>query len=272
MKQSLIQYMHMKHLPSWSDLVQSALAIFVLSVSLASTSVKAHDIKVLTTGAYKQMVVAMVPIFEAQTGHKIKMDNDTAGGLVKRIKAGEAFDVLILTPEALSGLAKASVVDPKTMVSIAKVGIGVAVKSGQVQPKIQTVDDFLLALKNAKKVAYIDPASGGSSGLYLDQLFKSKGWSEMVSAKAVLINGGYVAEALVRGEADLAIHQISEIVPVKGATLVGPLPEELQNYTTYAGAVSAQTPWPQVAQDFLSLLLSAPAAKMMSDKGMSPLN
>ena len=262
----------MKQLPSWFDFVQGVLSLFLLSCALTATGVKAHDIQVLTTGAYKQMVLAMIPIFEAQTGHKIRMDNDTAGGLVKRIKAGETFDVLILTPEALSGLAKAAVVDPKTIVSIAKVGIGVAVKSGQGPPRIHTVDDFLLALRNAKKVAYIDPASGGSSGLYLDQLFKSKGWSEIVSAKAVLINGGYVAEALVRGEADLAIHQISEIVPVKGATLVGPLPEELQNYTTYAGALSAKSARPQEAQVFLTLLLSAQAANLMRDKGMMPLN
>ncbi len=251
-----------------TQLLSRLCAICLLMVSLCAN---AESIKVLTTGAYKQMVLALIPIFEAQTGHKVSMDNETAGELIKRVNSGEAFDVLILTPQALKNFAELSVVDAKSIVSIAKVGIGVAVKQGQALPVIQTVDDFVDALKKAKKVAYIDPASGGSSGIYLDQLFKRKGWSEMVSAKAFLVNGGYVANALVSGDADLAIHQISEIVPVKGATLVGPLPEELQNYTVYSGAISAKTPQSKVAKDFLALMSSAQAAALMREKGMTPL-
>jgi molybdate transport system substrate-binding protein len=244
---------------------------FAMCFLLASLGASAESLKVLTTGAYKQMVLALIPIFESQSGHKVSMENETAGELIKRVNSGEAFDILILTPQALKTFAELSVVDPKSIVSIAKVGIGVAVKQGQALPAIQTVDDFLAALKKAKKVAYIDPASGGSSGIYLDQLFKRKGWSEMVTAKAFLVNGGYVANALVSGEADLAIHQISEIVPVKGATLVGPLPEELQNYTVYSGAISSKTSQSKAATEFLALMSSAQAASLMREKGMTPM-
>lgn len=246
---------------------------WMVALTLCAASAQAQSLKVLTTGAYKQMVLAMMPVFEAQTGQKVVMDNETAGVLVKRVKAGEAFDVLILTPQALESFAHSEVplVDAKTITPIAKVGIGVAVKAGQVKPPLKTVDDFLKALKEAKKVAYIDPASGGSSGIYLDQLFERRGWAEMVRPKAVLINGGYVAEALVKDQADLAIHQISEIVPVRGADLVGPLPEELQNYTLYAGAVSAQTPYAEKAKAFLALISGAQAAALMREKGMTPM-
>ncbi|MFN0004160.1 MAG: molybdate ABC transporter substrate-binding protein [Burkholderiaceae bacterium] len=247
------------------------LGLSFLCWAMMSLNASAESIKVLTTGAYKQMILAMIPVFEAQTGHKVSMDNETAGELIKRVKSGEAFDVLILTPQALKSFGQEGVVESKSIVSIAKVGIGVAVKEGQELPNIKTVDDFLLALTRAKKVAYINPASGGSSGIYLDQLFKSKGWSEMISPKAFLVNGGYVASALVSGEADLAIHQISEIVPVKGARLVGPLPEELQNYTVYSGAIGSKALKPQVARDFLALVSSAQAAQLMREKGMTPM-
>jgi len=248
--------------------------VWVLAAGLSPLAVGAQTMKVLTTGAYKQMVLAMIPAFEAQTAYKVAMDNDTAGALIKRVKAGESFDVLILTPQALEGFAQGetAVVDAKTIVSIAKVAIGVAVRQGEEKPALKTVDDFLMALKKAKKIAYIDPASGGSSGIYLAQLFDKKGWSEMVAPKAVLINGGYVADALVKGQADLAIHQISEIVPVKGASLVGPLPEELQNYTIYAGAVSARSAYPQAARDFLTLISSPQAGALMREKGMTPFH
>jgi len=250
--------------------------IFFLGLSylfgvMLSLNASAESIKVLTTGAYKQMILTMIPLFEVQTGHKVSMDNETAGELIKRVKSGEAFDVLILTPQALKGFGDEGVVESKSIVSIAKVGIGIAVKQGQDLPSIKTVDDFEVALTKAKKIAYINPASGGSSGIYLDQLFKSKGWSEMIKPKAFLVNGGYVANALVTGEADLAIHQISEIVPVKGASLVGPLPEELQNYTVYAGAVGSKTPHNKVAKDFLNLLSSPQAAQFMREKGMTPM-
>ena len=131
-----------------TQLLSRLCAICLLMVSLGAN---AESIKVLTTGAYKQMVLALIPIFEAQTGHKVSMDNETAGELIKRVNSGEAFDVLILTPQALKNFAELSVVDAKSIVSIAKVGIGVAVKQGQALPVIQTVDDFVDALKKAKK-------------------------------------------------------------------------------------------------------------------------
>ena len=89
-------------------------------------------------------------------------------------------------------------------------------------------------------MAYIDPTSGGYSGIYLDGLFQRLAIADSVRSKAVLVPGGLVAERLVTGEADLAIHQISEILPVAGVTVVGPLAEAIQNYTTYAGAVSSR--------------------------------
>jgi molybdate transport system substrate-binding protein len=152
---------------------------------------------------------------------------------------------------------------------LAQVAIGVAVKSGAPQPRIGNVEEFKQAVLAARKPAYVDPAAGGSSGIYLDKLFERMGIAEQVRAKAVLVPGGYVADRLVSGDADLAIHQISEIIPVKGVTLVGPLPEEVQNYTTYAGAVSSRAAQAEAARALLATFSSPEAAEILRAKGMT---
>jgi molybdate transport system substrate-binding protein len=244
--------------------------LFALAGTTLAFQAHADNIKVLTTGAFKQVVVAMVQPFESRTGHKVEVVNDTAGGVSKRVAGGEAFDVLVLTPAALKTLGAEGKVDPASIAPLAKVAIGVAVKDGAPQPAIGTVEQFKAALLAAKKVAYIDPASGGSSGIYLDGLFQKMGIADAVRAKAVLVPGGLVAERLVTDEADLAVHQISEILPVKGAVLVGPLPEAVQNYTTYAGAVAANGSHTEAAKAFLASLTDPAAAGLLNAKGMTP--
>ena len=251
-------------MPQLASLVLAS--VLALSAQLA----QADTLKVLTTGAYKQVLMALVPGFEARTGHKLEVDNDTAGALSRRIAAGETFDVLVLTPGGLKPLAANGKVVPDSVTDLGRAAIGVAVKDGTPLPAMGTVEEFKQAVLNAKKVAYIDPAAGGSSGIYLDGLFQRMGIAQAVRAKAVLVPGGLVATRLVSGEADLAIHQISEILPVAGVTLVGPLPEAIQNYTTYAGAVSGSTSKAQAARDFLATLSGPQAQEVLRSKGMLP--
>lgn len=240
------------------------------AIALAAASAHADTIKVLTSGAFKQVVLAMVPAFEARTGDKVEVQNDTAGALSKRIAAGEAFDVVVLTPSALKSFAGEGKVAADSITPLARVAIGVAVKAGAPQPGIGTVEQFKQAILHARKVAYIDPASGGSSGIYLDQLFQRLGIAGAVHAKAVLVQGGLVAERLVTNDADLAIHQVSEILAVPGVTLVGTLPESIQSYTTYAGAVSGGSGHSQAAHAFLAALAGPDAAGILHAKGMMP--
>src|SRR5215475_14957036 len=134
---------------------------------MAASAANAAEIKVLTAGAFKQVLVALVPDFEKATGHKVVVDNDTAGALARRIKGGEAFDVAIITPGAIDDLAKDGKVVAGSRANLARVGIGVMVREGAPRPDISTVEAFKRAVLEAKTVAYIDPASGGSSGIYL---------------------------------------------------------------------------------------------------------
>lgn len=249
---------------------RTASLVLACVLALSAPLALADTLKVLTTGAFKQVVMALVPGFEARTGHRLEVDNDTAGALSRRIGAGETFDVLVLTPGGLKPLAANGKVVPDSVTPLARAAIGVAVKKGTPQPPIGTEEEFKQAVLNARKVAYIDPAAGGSSGIYLDSLFQRMGIAQTVRAKAVLVPGGLVATRLVSGEADLAIHQISEILPVAGVTLVGPLPEAIQNYTTYAGAISGSTSKAQAARDFLATLSGPVAQEVLRTKGMLP--
>lgn len=236
----------------------------ILSVSAAS----AADIKVLTAGAYKPVLLALQGDFERQTGHRLKIENDTAGGLQKRISAGEAFDVAVLPPATVQQLTQAGKLADGSARRLARVAIGVAVKNGATAPDISTVAAFQAALMSARSVAYIDPAAGGSSGIYLSKLFETWGMAERIKAKAVLVPGGLVAERVVNGQADIAIHQISEILAVPGATLVGPIPAEIQNYTVYTGSLSASVTDTAAARALLDLLAGTSAAPVLKAKGM----
>jgi molybdate transport system substrate-binding protein len=155
---------------------------------------------------------------------------------------------------------------------LAKGAIGVAVKTGAPRPDVGTIEQFKQALSAARHVAYIDPSAGGSSGVYLEGLFQRLGIAEQIHAKAVLVRGGLVAEKLVTGEADLVVHQISEILPVTGADFVGPIPEAVQNYTNYSGALGGHALHPAAGQAFLDALSGTDALAVLQAKGLYPPN
>ena len=235
----------------------------------AARPAAAAEIKVLTAGAFKQVLLALLPDFE-RTSHKVVVENDTVGALTKRIEGGETFDLAILTPAAVDALASKGKLVAGSRANLARVGIGVVVKEGAPKPDIGSLAAFKQALLAAKSVAYIDPAAGGSSGIYVAGLLDKLGIAAEVKPKAKLIPGGAVAEHVARGEAELGIHQISEILPVKGVTLVGPLPADIQNYTVYAAALGAQAKESDAAKALLKALSGPAAAEVLKSKGMEP--
>jgi molybdate transport system substrate-binding protein len=230
----------------------------------------AAEIKVLTAGAFKQVLLVLVPDFEKQTGHKVILENDTVGALTKRIEGGEAFDLAVLTPAAVNDLSTKGKFVAGSRTNLGRVGVGVVVKEGAPKPDISSVDAFTKTLLAAKSVAYIDPAAGGSSGIYVAGLLDKLGIAADVKPKAKLIPGGAVAEHIARGEAEIGIHQISEILPVKGITLIGPLPADIQNYTVYAAGLGANGKESEAAKALLKTLSGPGAADVLKSKGMEP--
>ncbi|HXP98224.1 MAG TPA: substrate-binding domain-containing protein [Telmatospirillum sp.] len=243
-------------------------ATLILGVCLGCRPASAAEVKVLTAGAFRPIVSALAPEFERVTGDSLVESHDTAGALFRRIEGGERFDLVILTSAAITDLMAQGKVAAGKSAGLARVGIGVAVKEGVPFPPIDSVEAFKQAMLGAPSVAYIDPAAGGSSGIYLDQLFQRLGLADAVKAKAVLVQGGLVADRLVTGDATVGMQQISELLAVKGVRLVGPLPAAIQNYTIYAGGIGATSGQPEAAQRLLDFLQSEAALALLRKNGM----
>ena len=240
-------------------------AVAALWLPLAAA---AADVRVLAAGAPKPLVAAVAPGFERDTGHRVFVDTDTAGALTRRILAGAPFDLVIVTSAGAASLAKEGKLADGPPVPLARVGIGVAVKAGARHPDIGDVPALRRALREARAVAMIDPAAGGSSGIYLARLFDELGIADEVKRKAVLVPGGLAAQKLVSGEADIALQQMSELRLVPGASVVGPIPTPVQSWTEYVGAVSASARDRAASAALLAALKRAAVAERLKDMGM----
>ncbi|MEI7874637.1 MAG: substrate-binding domain-containing protein [Alphaproteobacteria bacterium] len=230
--------------------------LVVLCLLAGLGSATAADLKLLTAGAYKPAALELVPEFEKRTGHKVTIENDTAGNLGKRVGAGEYFDVVVMPPAVLGPYLGNRIVESSAK-ALARVGIGVAIKQGAPVPDISTVDAFKKSLLAARAIAYTDPASGGTAGTYLARLFEKLGIAAELKPKSVLVKGGLAAEKLMTGEAEIALQPSSELLAVPGAMLVGPIPLEVQNYIPYSGGVSTASR-DRAAADALLLMLADP--------------
>jgi molybdate transport system substrate-binding protein len=236
--------------------------LLLLPLLLLAFPAAADNIKVLTGGAFKPVLVDMLPEFEKQTGHKVTVENDTAGGLTRRIMSGEAFDIVILPLANLDQLSAEGKVIDDSMTPFGKVGVGVAVALSAPQPNIGSTEGLRRTLLDARTVAYIDPAMGGTSGIYVARLFQQLGIASQMQAKSVLVRDGLAGQAVARGQAEIALQQASELRLVPSVKFAGLLPEAIQNWTVYTGALSPAAR----SKDAALALMSA-----LSDPGMEPM-
>jgi len=243
------------------------IAIAALALLVAAPA-HAADFKVLCTGATRAVVEAMAKQFEAATGHKALLTSDTAGGAARRVLAGEAYDVVVIVPAAIDDLIAKGKLVPGSRADIASVGVGVGVRDADPKPDISTVEAFTAALRKARAIAYVDPAAGATSGIYFRGWLERAGLLAEMAPKTKVQAGGYVAEIVARGEADIVVHQISEILPVKGVTLVGPLPAAIQLITVYSAGMSPTPAEPVAARAFYEYLRSPAAAAVLKAAGM----
>ena len=236
--------------------------LLLLPLLLLAFPAAAENLKVLTGGAFKPVLMDMLPEFEKQTGHKVTVVNDTAGALTQRIMSGEAFDIVILPLANLDQLSAEGKVIDDSMTPFGKVGVGVAVALSAPQPNIGSTEGLRRTLLDARSVAYIDPASGGTSGIYIARLFQQLGIASQMQAKSVLVRGGLAGERVARGEAEIALQQASELRLVPSVKFAGLLPEAVQNWTVYTGAMSPAARTKDAALTLMSAL---------SDPGLEPM-
>jgi molybdate transport system substrate-binding protein len=232
--------------------------------------VHAADIKVLTSVALTSVLDELVPAFEKATGDKVTIGYGLAADLKKRILAGETADVIMLTRAMMEDLKKDNKVAAAGPVNVAGTPVAVAARAGAPKPDIGTVDAFKRTLLAARSIVYADPAKGGLSGVVFARALDRLGIADAMKGKTILVPGAQAADVVAKGEAELGVGQASEIVPVAGAQLVGPLPGELASTTLFAAAIGAESKAPAAAKAFIDFLTGPQAAPKFKAKGFEP--
>jgi molybdate transport system substrate-binding protein len=233
----------------------------------AMTTARAAEIAVLASTGVQAAVVELVPQFEKETGHKLNITWAASNLLVKQAQAGEAFDVIIVTPALIKSLVEQGKVMDGSAVDIARAGLGVAVKQGAPKPDISTVEAFKNAMLNAKGIAY---TTAGQSGLHFISVIEKLGIADQVKAKSRTIPSGAAAEFVVKGEADTAVQLIPELAAVHGVEVVGSFPAELQSYIVLTGGIASNAKEKAGAQALLRYLTTPAAISVIKTKGMEP--
>jgi molybdate transport system substrate-binding protein len=236
-----------------------------LAVLAAAVPAAAAEIKVAAGGAAQEAIVELAAAFKKKTGHEVKGTYAPMGTLANKLITGEKADLLFMTGSALDNVAKGGVKLDADRRPLGRVLIGLAVKDGAPVPDIATVDAFKKTLLAAKSVAYVDPATGATSGTHFAKMLEQMGIAEQMKPKSILKPGGYVVELVAKGEAELGVHQITEILPVKGAKLVGPIPADVNLVSTYIGVLVAGAP-PE-AKVFLDFATSPEAKSAVEHAG-----
>jgi molybdate transport system substrate-binding protein len=250
-----------------------AFAWLVAATLILAGAADGAEVKVMISGGFSAAYRDLIPEFERTTGNTVvtafgpSMGN-TPEAIPNRLQRGEPADVLIMVGTALDELGKQGKVVPDSRVDLARSKIGMVVRSGEPKPDISSVDAFKRTLIEAKSIAYSDSASG----VYLSTvLFERLGIADQVRSKSRMIPSEPVGKVVARGEAQLGFQQISELIPVPGVDLVGPLPPEIQKVTVFSGGVAAGAKEPEPARALLQFLSSPGAAGAIAKSGLEPV-
>jgi molybdate transport system substrate-binding protein len=237
------------------------------AAALAMTSAQAADITVLASPAMKEAYLELVPRFEQARGHKVATTWAGTADIMKRMQARETFDVVIAAANSIDELTDTGRLMAGSRKDLVRSGVGVTVRAGAPQPDISTAEAVKKAVLAAKSVGI----STGPSGVYMSALFEKMGIADQVKSKLkVPPSGAQIGELVAKGEVELGFQQVSEIVHVKGAQFVGPLPPEIQRVTVFAGAVHAASAEPDAARELLEFLASPEHAPLLQKHGLEP--
>jgi molybdate transport system substrate-binding protein len=225
-------------------------------------------IKILSTHAVVEVLAELVPGFERASGHTLSFSYNPTAAIRREIDGGAAFDVAIITKAGVDELTARGIILREGSADLARCGLGVSVRKDAPKPDIGTVKAFKRTLLNAKSVVR---SKDGASGKTFEALLERLGITEAMRDKTIVGPAGRIAELVARGEGELAVQQVPELIPVKGADFVGPFPVELQVYTVFAAGISAASKHRAAATAFVEALAAPSAAALYKAKGLEPI-
>ena len=244
------------------------------AIALAAPTVSnAAEIKVLTSRAMNHVLTELADAFQRTSEHRIAIILAPPAEIRRRIVNGAAVDVAMSSSAVIGDLIQQGKIAPDSKLTLARVGIGVAVRAGSEKPDIATVETLKRTLLAARSIVYTDPAVGGASGIHFEKILDRLGIAKEIKAKSILNAKAATtpnAEIVARGEAELGIQLISEIVSVPGAELLGPLPAELQAMTAISAGIVVTATDPDAARVLFKFLTSPAAATVIKTTGMEP--
>lgn len=250
----------------------SRIALALLFLLMPALATAQTELRVFAAGAVTPTVKEMVDAYTRASGTKVVVTSDTAGGLQKRVMSGEAGDVIFVTAPVMEALQKENRIAAGTRTDLGRALIGVAVRAGAASPDISTVDAFKVALLKAATVSYVNPAAGGTSGVYMEKLFQTMGIAEQLKGKIVYrTQGSLVADAVATGVAALGITFTSELQPNPGVKVVGTIPASIQLPTIYTAAILATSSNTEAARAFLKVLAGPEGSATLKRAGLEPL-
>jgi molybdate transport system substrate-binding protein len=251
-----------------------ALALAIAATLWLACAADAAEVRVMISGGLTAAFNALLPEYERQTGNKLLVTygpsmGTTMNAIPVRLARGEPADVLIMVGYALGDLIKNGKVIADSRVDLVRSPIGVAVKAGAPKPDISSTDALKRALLAAKSVAYSDSASG----VYVStEMFKKLGIEEEMKGKARMIPATPVGEIVANGEAEIGFQQISELKPVAGIDIVGPVPDDLQKITIYSAGIATVSKEPEAGKTLIKFLGSAAAHDTIVNSGLAPIS
>jgi len=253
---------------------RSAAVALVYVAAILANQAAAEEIHVLNSGGFTQAYKALVAVYEQKTGDRLisaygASMGDTPEAIPNRIRRGEAADVLIMARPALDGLVLEGRVVAGSEVDLVRSRIAVAVRAGAKRPDISSVDGLKRALLQARSIAYSDSASG----VYVSrELFRRLGIEAEAAAKSVRIPGTPVGVVVARGEAEIGFQQLSELLPVPGIQVVGPIPDAVQKVTIFSAGITAASQSPAAARRLIEFLASQNAWPAIRRSGLEPVS
>ena len=247
-----------------------ALRLAALALSVSGSTSLAADIHVMSGGAPKEVLAVLTPQFEQQTGHKVHFTYIVISAIQQKLAAGEKPDMVLMPAPALEAQAKAGIVRDAPRPSLGIVRVGLVVREGTPKPDISTLDGFKQAMLGAKSLVHSNPAAT-PSGAHLAKVWRQLGIADAVKGKVIhrnALDGGVAA--ITKGEAELGLYPVSEVIHEKGVALVGLIPAEVQLNTVYAAGVLAANAAPEPALSFVKFLTDPSNAKHWKDGGFEP--